>query len=94
VLQIAALPILPKPVFAQSGRVQGPASVTPLADGNGPTPAKNYASTCYSGGLDGINRGKVKFLQAALVFSLYSCARTEVGPNVGGDTLYAFSLLR
>src|SRR5947209_10528660 len=56
-------------------------------DGQWPMPAKNYASTRFSG-LDEINAGNVQNLKVAWTFSLGVNRGQEAAPIVVGDTMY------
>jgi hypothetical protein len=56
-------------------------------------PAKNYASTRYSG-LDEIDRGNVKSSRGAFAFSLHVAHGQKSAPIGGDGTLYVFPLLR
>ncbi|MGF6227557.1 PQQ-dependent dehydrogenase (methanol/ethanol family) [Inquilinus ginsengisoli] len=66
---------------------QPPASAAPPEDGQWTMPAKNYASTRYSG-LDEINAGNVAKLQPAFTFSLGVNRGQEAPPLVVGGTMY------
>ncbi|RYG98069.1 MAG: PQQ-dependent dehydrogenase, methanol/ethanol family, partial [Alphaproteobacteria bacterium] len=67
-----------------------PAAAAPAEDGQWTTPAKNYASTRYSG-LDEINTQNVAQLQVAFSFSMGVDRGQESSPLVVGNTLYALS---
>jgi lanthanide-dependent methanol dehydrogenase len=56
-------------------------------DGQWPMPAKNYASTRFSG-LDEINTGNVQNLKVAWTFSVGVNRGQEAAPIVVGDTMY------
>jgi PQQ-dependent dehydrogenase (methanol/ethanol family) len=56
------------PCFAHAQLPQAPAAASPAEDGNWTMPARDYASTRYSG-LDQINVGNVKDLKVAYTFS-------------------------
>ena len=75
------------PALAQSDQVQVPASAAPAEDGQWPIPAKNYASTRYSG-LDEINAGNVGKLQVAFSFATGVNRGQESAPIVVGNTMY------
>lgn len=64
-----------------------PASISAEEDGSWPMPAKNYASTRYSG-LDEINRQNVKALKTAFTFSTGTAKGQESAPIVVKNTLY------
>jgi PQQ-dependent dehydrogenase (methanol/ethanol family) len=66
---------------------QPPASAAPAEDGTWPMPAKNYASTRYSG-LDEINRGNVKDLKVVFTFSPGVARGQESATIVVDDTMY------
>jgi glucose dehydrogenase len=67
-----------------------PASIAAPEDGNWPMPAKNYASTRYSG-LDEINRQNVSNLKVAFTFSPGTWRGQESAPVVVNGTLYFVS---
>ncbi|HVF68427.1 MAG TPA: PQQ-binding-like beta-propeller repeat protein [Pyrinomonadaceae bacterium] len=70
--------------------LKGPtgAQVTiPPDDGQWPMPAKDYASTRYSG-LEEINAGNVQNLKVAWTFSVGVNRGQEAAPIVVGDTMY------
>jgi PQQ-dependent dehydrogenase (methanol/ethanol family) len=78
--------------LAQAPAAQGsppapPASAAPAEDGQWTMPAKNYASTRYSG-LDEINTASVKNLQVAFTFSTGVNKGHEGAPLVVGRTMY------
>jgi PQQ-dependent dehydrogenase (methanol/ethanol family) len=78
----------PAPRATGGGAPRSQASQTPQAeDGQWVMPAKNYASTRYSG-LDQINAGNVKSLQVAWTFSTGVVRGHEGAPLVVGDTMY------
>jgi PQQ-dependent dehydrogenase (methanol/ethanol family) len=56
------------PTFAHAQLPQAPAAASPAEDGNWTMPARDYASTRYSG-LDQINVGNVRDLKVAYTFS-------------------------
>lgn len=64
-----------------------PPSAAPAEDGQWVMPAKNYASTRYSG-LDEITRDNVADLKVAFTFSLGVNRGQEAAPIVVGDTMY------
>lgn len=76
--------------LARAAPLQAPALAAPAEDGNWPMPAKNYASTRYSG-LDEINRGNVKQLQVAFTFSPGVVRGQESVPIVADGMLYFVS---
>jgi PQQ-dependent dehydrogenase (methanol/ethanol family) len=65
----------------------GAAGVEPVEDGEWRIPAKNFASTRYSG-LDQINAGNVARLQPAFTFSTGVLRGHEAVPIVAGNTMY------
>jgi PQQ-dependent dehydrogenase (methanol/ethanol family) len=67
-----------------------PASIAAPEDGNWPMPAKNYASTRFSG-LDEINRQNVSKLKVAFTFSPGTGRGQESAPIVVNGTLYFVS---
>jgi PQQ-dependent dehydrogenase (methanol/ethanol family) len=69
---------------------QPPSAAAPAEDGNWTMPAKNYASTRYSG-LDEINVSNVKDLKVAFTFSSGVARGQESAPLVVGGTLYFVS---
>src|SRR5205085_3813562 len=75
-----------------TGRPNGnqPTGATAAAapeDGQWPMPAKNYASTRFSG-LDEINVNNVRNLKVAWTFSVGVNRGQEAAPIVVGDTMY------
>src|SRR5215204_974188 len=62
-------------------------SVEEAEDGQWVMPAKNYASTRFSG-LDEINTGNVRSLKVAWTFSTGVNRGQEAAPIVVGDTMY------
>lgn len=78
------------PLTALAAPPQPPASAVPQEDGNWPMPAKNYASTRYSG-LDEINAGNVHQLQVAFTFSPGAMRGQESAPIVASNTLFLVS---
>jgi PQQ-dependent dehydrogenase (methanol/ethanol family) len=78
----------PAPRVTGGGAPPSRAPQTPQAeDGQWVIPAKNYASTRYSG-LDQITTGNVKSLQVAWTFSTGVVRGHEGAPLVVGDTMY------
>ena len=67
-----------------------PAAAAPPEDGQWTMPAKNYASTRFSG-LDEINAANVKSLQVAFTFSTGVNRGQEAPPLVVGSTLYVLT---
>jgi PQQ-dependent dehydrogenase (methanol/ethanol family) len=67
-----------------------PASAAPPEDGQWTTPAKNFASTRYSG-LSEISTGNVGSLQVAFTFSTGVNRGQESSPIVVGSTMYVLS---
>jgi PQQ-dependent dehydrogenase (methanol/ethanol family) len=67
-----------------------PASAAPAEDGQWTMPAKNYASTRYSG-LSEITAENVKDLQVAFTFSVGVNRGQEAAPIVVGSTMYVLS---
>ena len=67
-----------------------PAAAAPAEDGQWTVPAKNYASTRYSG-LDEINTSNVGKLQVAFTFSMGVNRGQESAPLVIGSTMYVLS---
>ena len=65
----------------------GATAAVPPEDGQWPMPAKNYASTRFSG-LDEINTGNVQNLKVAWTFSVGVNRGQEAAPIVVGDTMY------
>jgi PQQ-dependent dehydrogenase (methanol/ethanol family) len=73
---------------ALSGKLSEPDLVKAQADdGQWVMPAKNYASTRFSG-LDEINAGNVRQMGVAWTFSTGMVAGHEAAPLVVGDTMY------
>lgn len=87
VLVLAGLPIASRPAVSPPSP---PASAAPAEDGNWPMPAKNYASTRFSG-LDEINADNVHSLQVAFTFSPGVARGQESAPIVANNTLYLVS---
>jgi PQQ-dependent dehydrogenase (methanol/ethanol family) len=75
------------PALAQNGGISLPPSAAPGEDGQWPVPAKNYASTRYSG-LDEINGSNVGKLQVAFSFATGVNRGQESAPIVVGNTMY------
>jgi PQQ-dependent dehydrogenase (methanol/ethanol family) len=75
------------PAYALAEPPQPPASAAPAEDGNWTMPAKNYASTRFSG-LDEITRDNVKDLKVAFTFSMGVLRGQESAPLVVSDTMY------
>jgi PQQ-dependent dehydrogenase (methanol/ethanol family) len=69
---------------------QPPGAAAPAEDGSWPMPAKNYASTRFSG-LDEINRSNVKDLKVAFTFSSGVVRGQESAPIEVAGTLYFVS---
>jgi alcohol dehydrogenase (cytochrome c) len=69
---------------------QAPAAAAPAEDGNWSMPAKNYASTRFSG-LDELNTSNVKDPKVAFTFSSGVARGQESAPLVVGGTLYFVS---
>lgn len=67
-----------------------PPAAAPAEDGQWTMPAKNYASTRFSG-LDEIDTGNVAQLQVAFSFSTGVNRGQESAPLVVGDTMYVLS---
>src|SRR3954465_6932591 len=65
---IAITAALLAPGYTRAQLPQAPAAASPAEDGNWTMPARDYASTRYSG-LDQINAGNVKDLKVAYTFS-------------------------
>src|SRR5215212_6287547 len=65
----------------------GAQATAPPEDGQWPMPAKNYASTRFSG-LNEINNGNVQNLKVAWTFSVGVNRGQEAAPIVVGDTMY------
>src|SRR5919112_4174232 len=65
----------------------GAQATQPGEDGQWPMPAKNYASTRFSG-LDEINASNVQNLKVAWTFSVGVNRGQEAAPIVVGDTMY------
>ena len=86
VVVIVAFVMAVAPVYAQQKAVPAPAAVS-AEDGQWTIPAKNYASTRYSG-LDEINAGNVGKLQVAFSFSTGVNRGQESAPLVVGSTMY------
>jgi alcohol dehydrogenase (cytochrome c) len=84
------------PAFAQqppppvSSGIAPPASAAPAEDGQWTMPAKNFASTRYSG-LDEITIDNVKNLQVAFTFSTGVNKGQEAAPLVVGTTMYVLT---
>jgi glucose dehydrogenase len=79
-----------RPLYFCRPSLKGPtgAQVTiPPDDGQWPMPAKDYASTRYSG-LEEINAGNVQNLKVAWTFSVGVNRGQESAPIVVGDTMY------
>jgi PQQ-dependent dehydrogenase (methanol/ethanol family) len=74
-------------VFAQASEIAPPAGAAPAEDGEWASPAKNYASTRYSG-LDEINAKNVNKLQVAFSFATGVNRGQESAPIVVGSTMY------
>jgi PQQ-dependent dehydrogenase (methanol/ethanol family) len=72
---------------ARSAPLQPPPAASPPEDGTWPMPAKNYASTRYSG-LDEINRDNAHLLQVAWSFSAGVVRGQESAPIVAQNTLF------
>jgi len=70
--------------------INPPASAAPPEDGQWTMPAKNYASTRFSG-LDEINVRNVKNLQVAFTFSTGVNKGQEAAPLMVGSTLYVLT---
>src|SRR5579875_2153886 len=64
-----------------------PPSAAPKDDGQWVMPAKNYASTRFSG-LNEINTDNVKNLRVAMTFSLGTDKGAEAAPLVVNGTMY------
>jgi lanthanide-dependent methanol dehydrogenase len=79
--------LLATPAFAQTVPIAPPPSAAPAEDGQWPVPAKNYASTRYSG-LDEINASNVGKLQVAFSFATGVNRGQESAPIVVGNTMY------
>lgn len=67
-----------------------PAAAAPAEDGQWTMPAKNYASTRYSG-LDEIDTGNVAQLRVAFSFSTGVNRGQEAAPIVADDTMYVLT---
>jgi hypothetical protein len=67
-----------------------PASAAPPEDGQWVMPAKNFASTRYSG-LDEINTGNVGKLQVAFTFETGTRRGQEASPIVVNNTMYVLT---
>ncbi|HYY95660.1 MAG TPA: methanol/ethanol family PQQ-dependent dehydrogenase [Pyrinomonadaceae bacterium] len=70
-----------------SNQPTGATAASAPEDGQWPMPAKNYASTRFSG-LDEINTGNVQNLKVAWTFSVGVNRGQEAAPIVVGDTMY------
>lgn len=78
----------PTPTPQQAGnQPTGAQSPSAPEDGQWPMPAKNFASTRFSG-LDEINTGNVQNLKVAWTFSVGVNRGQEAAPIVVGDTMY------
>lgn len=75
---------------SNTGQATVPQFASGTEDGQWTMPAKNYASTRYSG-LDEINTGNVKHLKAAWTFSTGVNRGQEAAPIVAGNTMYVVS---
>lgn len=71
----------------EPGAIVPPPAAAPPEDGQWTMPAKNLASTRFSG-LDEINTGNVSRLQVAFSFSTGVNRGQEAAPIVVGDTMY------
>jgi alcohol dehydrogenase (cytochrome c) len=82
------------PALAQQQATQiiptPPSTAAPSEDGQWTMPAKNFASTRYSG-LDEINTETVRNLQVAFTFSTGVNRGQEAAPLVVGSTMYVLS---
>ncbi|MEN3334541.1 MAG: lanthanide-dependent methanol dehydrogenase [Blastocatellia bacterium] len=92
VIYLSLFACSPKPTPQTSSQQQslGQASPLPMTeseDGQWIMPAKNYASTRFSG-LDQINTGNVKDLTPAFTFSTGLVRGHEAAPLVVGNTMY------
>ena len=82
---LSTLPLIPQAASEGTGSptlIGPPASAAPAEDGQWTMPAKNYASTRYSG-LDEINAETVGQLQVAFTFSTGLLRGHEGAPIVG-----------
>ena len=77
----------PASARALGGTLAGDPATLSQDDGQWVMPAKNYASTRFSG-LDEINAGNVKHLGVAWTFSTGDGRGHEAAPLVVGDTMY------
>lgn len=77
----------PQTQTAATGQASVPPFVPAEEDGQWTMPAKNYASTRYSG-LEEINAGNVKNLKVAWTFSTGVNRGQEAAPLVVGSTMY------
>jgi PQQ-dependent dehydrogenase (methanol/ethanol family) len=89
-LAIGLLLTLAASPLCRAAPLQPAASATTPEDGNWPMPAKNYASSRYSG-LDEINRNNVRQLQVAFTFSPGVVRGQESAPIVIDGVLYFVS---
>jgi PQQ-dependent dehydrogenase (methanol/ethanol family) len=87
---IASASVLAASVSAVPGQAQSarpPAAASPAEDGQWTMPAKDYASTRYSG-LAQINRGNVSKLKLAFAFDTRNRRGHEAAPLVVGSMMY------
>jgi PQQ-dependent dehydrogenase (methanol/ethanol family) len=88
---ILALPLLIcSPALHAQTPPAPPASAAPAEDGQWLMPAKNFASTRYSG-LDEINTGNVGKLQIAFTFDTGTRRGQEASPIVVNNTMYVLT---
>jgi alcohol dehydrogenase (cytochrome c) len=78
------------PVWAAAAQDVGAPAFVPAEDGQWSSPAKNFASTRYSG-LDEINAGNVGRLQVAFSFATGVNRGQESAPLVVGSTMYVLT---
>src|SRR4051795_4677966 len=88
---ILALPLLIcSPALHAQTPAAPPASAAPAEDGHWLMPAKNFASTRYSG-LDEINTANVGKLQVAFTFDTGTRRGQEASPIVVNNTMYVLT---
>jgi PQQ-dependent dehydrogenase (methanol/ethanol family) len=80
----------PATQISQAGQIAVPSFANVAEDGQWTMPAKDYASTRYSG-LDEINTGNVRNLKVAWTFSTGVNRGQEAAPIVAGTTMYVVS---
>ena len=84
-----AVALAVSPAHGQDKPVPAPAAVS-AEDGQWTSPAKNFASTRYSG-LDEIKAGNVASLQVAFSFATGVNRGQESAPLVVGSTMYVLT---